>query len=228
MTVRACSTRSSSWTGRRRPAPTPERPSADAIWIGTASRAGRDEPPTAAPAPRPRRCWQRCSTPKRRPDAACWRGSTFPFGYPEGFAAPPDGSARGRARSGTGSQRTLRRRPTTANNRFPRWPLRSTRSLGGRGPFWGRPRSLPLPHLPETQGGRLCRAWPCRAASRSKPRCRARSRSGSSTRSRLGRRAGADRASASSPALASAPGCAVWPFDPPTAPRLFWPKSTRP
>ena len=128
--------------------PSPPRPSADAIWIGIA-RAGVET----------------TSYHRTRADAAATlatlfdaeaaagrrvlAGFDFPFGYPQGFAARLTGTA-GAASVWSWLAAILADDALNGNNRFD-VAARINRSFGGAGPFWGRPRGLALPDLPETK-----------------------------------------------------------------------------
>ena len=126
--------------------PSPARPSADAIWIGVA-RAGD----VTTHYFRTRAAAGAMLTGLLDAEAAAGRrvlaGFDFPFGYPAGFAARLTGTAGARA-----VWRWLADRvedgPDNRNNRF-HVADAANRSLGGAGPFWGRPRSLALACLPE-------------------------------------------------------------------------------
>lgn len=74
-------------------------------------------------------------------------GFDFPFGYPEGFAARLTGTAGARAVWHWLAEHLN----AGVDNRNDRFVLadRINSHLGPPGPFWGRPRSMPLPNLPE-------------------------------------------------------------------------------
>jgi molybdopterin-guanine dinucleotide biosynthesis protein B len=74
-------------------------------------------------------------------------GFDFPFGYPAGFAARLTGTMGARSVWRWLADR-IEDGPDNRNNRF-HVADEANRSLGGAGPFWGRPRSLPLACLPE-------------------------------------------------------------------------------
>lgn len=126
--------------------PSPARPSADAIWIGVAGTSG-----VTSHYLRTRAAAEAMLTGLLDAEAAAGRrvlaGFDFPFGYPEGFAARLTGTTGARA-----VWRWLADRitdgPDNRNNRF-QVAEAANQSLGGAGPFWGRPRSLPLDFLPE-------------------------------------------------------------------------------
>lgn len=129
-------------------APSPARPSPNAIWLGLADAKGdrtcymRTRAAAAA----------RLGTLLDTATAAGHRvlvGFDFPFGYPEGFAQRVTGGA-GAPALWTWLAQNLSDAPDNTNNRF-QLAAQINARLGGRGPFWGRPRSLNLPDLPETK-----------------------------------------------------------------------------
>ncbi len=199
------------WSASARP--TPKRPSADAIWIGTASDGG--ETTTYC---RTRAAAEAMLVTLLDAEAAAGRrvlaGFDFPFGYPEGFAHRLTGSPRAGA-VWNWLERNLRDGPDNSNTRFP-LAASINASFGGRGPFWGRPRHLVLPHLPETKDvdyaalGLAERRRVEGAVPRAQPVWKlyttgsvgGQALTGLPVIARLARR----------------PGCAVWPFDAPTAP----------
>jgi molybdopterin molybdotransferase len=129
------------WSSRG--APSPRRPSADAVWIGVAGAEPRYF--------------------RTRAEAMDWLGGflaaeagagrralagfDFPFGYPRGLAAALTGRADALAvwelLAGLVADG-----PDNANNRFEAAAGLNAR-LPGTGPFWGRPAGLDLPGLPE-------------------------------------------------------------------------------
>jgi molybdopterin-guanine dinucleotide biosynthesis protein B len=128
--------------------PSPARPSANAIWLGIAGTGGEDV----------RYLRTRAEAEATLADlfdaeAAAGRrvlaGFDFAFGYPEGFAARLTGAPGARS-VWDWLSRNLTDAPDNRNDRFALADRINAR-LGGRGPFWGRPRSLPLTHLPETR-----------------------------------------------------------------------------
>jgi molybdopterin-guanine dinucleotide biosynthesis protein B len=202
------------WSASARP--TPKRPSADAIWIGTASDGG--ETTTYC---RTRAAAEVMLATLLDAEAAAGRrvlaGFDFPFGYPEGFAHRLTGSPRAGA-VWNWLERNLRDGPDNSNTRFP-LAASINASFGGRGPFWGRPRHLVLPHLPETKDvdyaalGLAERRRVEGAVPRAQPVWKlyttgsvgGQALTGLPVIARLARR----------------PGCAVWPFDAPTAPLVL-------
>lgn len=127
-------------------APSPARPSKDAIWIGTASAAGqqtqyfrtRAEAETAITA---------LVDDHRATGRRLLVGFDFPMGLPAGFARRLTGQDNAAA-----VWRWLAARisdgPKNANNRF-EVAAAINAGFGGGGPFWGRPASRDLPALPE-------------------------------------------------------------------------------
>lgn len=128
--------------------PSPARPSANAIWIGIARPTGETT------------CYLRT-----RAAAAAWLGALldsettagrrvlcgfdFPFGYPDGLARRVTGMA-GAPAIWSWLAQNISDGSDNRNNRF-QLAARVNAMFGGRGPFWGRPRSLVLPDLPETK-----------------------------------------------------------------------------
>lgn len=124
--------------------PSPARPSADAIWIGTARRTGTEAQyfRTRADAEAHLRALIAAETAARR---RLLIGFDFPMGYPAGFAARLTGQADPRA-----IWRWLAAQITDIGNRNNRFAVAAAiNARFGQGPFWGRPASQPLPALPE-------------------------------------------------------------------------------
>lgn len=128
--------------------PSPARESADAIWIGTARASG-----TEARYFRTRAEAEIFLSALVDAEQAAGNrllvGFDFPLGYPAGFARALTGRADARA-----LRRWLADRITDDGNRNNRFAVADainaiTGTAGG--PFWGRPRGLALPHLPETK-----------------------------------------------------------------------------
>jgi len=124
--------------------PSPAKPSPDAIWIGTATAEGE-----TAQYFRTRAEAEAHLTTLIATEQAAGRrlliGFDFPMGYPTGFAARLTGDASPRA-----VWRWLADHITDDANRNNRFAVADAINAGlGGGPFWGRPASLPLPHLPE-------------------------------------------------------------------------------
>jgi molybdopterin-guanine dinucleotide biosynthesis adapter protein len=124
--------------------PSPAKPSADAIWIGTATAQGE----TAHYFRTRAEAEAHLATLVATEQAAGRRlliGFDFPMGYPTGFAARLTGQANPRA-----IWRWLTDHITDDGNRNNRFAVADAINAHmGNGPFWGRPASLPLPHLPE-------------------------------------------------------------------------------
>lgn len=124
--------------------PSPAKPSPDAIWIGTATAQGE----TAQYFRTRAEAEAHLSTLIATEQAAGHRlliGFDFPMGYPTGFAARLTGQADPRA-----IWRWLADHITDDANRNNRFAVADAINAGlGNGPFWGRPASQPLPHLPE-------------------------------------------------------------------------------
>lgn len=126
--------------------PSPQKPSADAIWIGITRESGGE---TAYF--RTRHDAETFVTGLIASERAAGRrllvGFDFPFGYPEGFAARLAGVASARA-VWTWLARQIVDNPDNSNNRFA-VADRINRAMGRGGPFWGRPAQQALDHLPE-------------------------------------------------------------------------------
>lgn len=127
--------------------PSPAKPSADAIWIGVASATGESTTyhRTRADAETALRA---LIAAERLAGRRLLIGFDFPLGYPAGFAARLAGAPHARAVWHWLAGR-ITDGPDNANNRFAVADAINA-SFGG-GPFWGRPNSLPLPHLSETK-----------------------------------------------------------------------------
>jgi molybdopterin-guanine dinucleotide biosynthesis adapter protein len=127
-------------------APSPAKPSANAIWIGVADGGG-----TGASYHRTRA--EAAALLRGLLDARAGRrvlvGFDFPFGYPAGFAERLTGRPGAQAVWDWLAAHVA----DDAMNRNTRFHLADAINarLGPAGPFWGRPRSLALPHLPETK-----------------------------------------------------------------------------
>jgi molybdopterin-guanine dinucleotide biosynthesis adapter protein len=124
--------------------PSPAKPTADAIWIGTARVTGTEAQyvRTRAEAEAHLAALMEAET---RAGRRLLIGFDFPMGYPAGFAARLTGQPDPRA-----VWRWLADHITDDGNRNNRFHVAAAINarLGG-GPFWGRPSSLPLAHLPE-------------------------------------------------------------------------------
>ena len=129
-------------------APSPARPSPDAIWIGTVTERGE-----TTTYHRTRAAAEIALAALLEAEAQAGRrvlaGFDFPFGYPQGFAEMLTGSAGAAA-----IWHWLAEHLTDdAENRNTRFALAATinRRFPTPGPFWGHPRSQPHPGLPETK-----------------------------------------------------------------------------
>jgi molybdopterin-guanine dinucleotide biosynthesis protein B len=124
--------------------PSPAKPSPDAIWIGTASAQGETVQYFRTRAEAEAHLATLIAT-EQAAGRRLLLGFDFPMGYPAGFAARLTGQANPRA-----IWRWLADHITDDANRNNRFALADAINAGlGGGPFWGRPASLPLPHLPE-------------------------------------------------------------------------------
>ena len=126
-------------------APPRNRPQADAIWLGLASLHG------VATQYHPSRHAAEAAIKAlileaQKAGHSLLVGLDFPFGYPDGFAARLTGLP-GAAAVWHWLSREIIDGADNRNNRFAVADAINQR-LGGQGPFWGRPESQPLPHLP--------------------------------------------------------------------------------
>ncbi len=128
--------------------PSPARPSPNAIWIGIA-REGSDETLYCRTRAEAEARVTALLDAEHLAGRRTLAGFDFPFGYPEGFARRLTGKD-GAAQVWHWLARQITDGPNNHNDRFHLADGINAR-LSGRGPFWGRPRSLPLPHLPETR-----------------------------------------------------------------------------
>ena len=126
------------WSARS--APSPARPSADAIWIGVARDgvAGVSEY-VRTRAEALRRIGDLCAL-ELAEGRRTLVGFDFPFGYPAGFAARLTGQARGLAVWEHLAERVMDA-ADNVNNRFE--VAADINARFGGGPFWGRPRGVP-------------------------------------------------------------------------------------
>lgn len=131
------------WSASSEPA---RRPGENTIWIGTATAAGTTARhfPTRAEA---EAHLAALIDSEQRAGRRLLIGCDFAMGYPAGFAARLTGKADPRA-----VWQWLADHLTDAGNDNNRFALadRINATLGHPA-FWGRPRSQPLPHLPETR-----------------------------------------------------------------------------
>lgn len=134
------------WSARS--APSPARPSPDAIWMGVV----RDGLPEVS-YHRTRALAVRHLDAVLAGEAALGRrvlvGFDFPLGYPAGFAGRLTGQARASAVWAWLADRIIDG-ASNANNRFV-VAAEANRRLGGAGPFWGRPAALEVPGLSFTK-----------------------------------------------------------------------------
>ena len=128
-------------------APSPARPSADAIWLGVCDDAG-----VQTQYHRTRHSAEAALT-QAITDAVLHRyrlliGFDFPMGYPAGFAARLTGQACAQSVWAWLNDH-ISDADDNRNNRFD-VAARMNRQIGGDagGPFWGRPAHLQLPDLP--------------------------------------------------------------------------------
>jgi molybdopterin-guanine dinucleotide biosynthesis adapter protein len=128
-------------------APSAAKPSADAIWIGVAGATGETTTyhRTRADA---ESALHALIAAERKAGRRLLIGFDFPMGYPAGFAARLTGTPHARAVWHWLAGR-ITDGPDNANNRFA--VADAINASFGSGPFWGRPNSLPLPHLSETK-----------------------------------------------------------------------------
>jgi molybdopterin-guanine dinucleotide biosynthesis protein B len=128
--------------------PSPRKPSADAIWIGTASVFG-----TSSTYHRTRATAEAALTAHLDTEARSGRrvllGFDFPFGYPEGFARRLTGRD-GAQEIWNWLAAHLTDGPENGNDRFG-LAAAINQTFGAQGPFWGRPATLHLPQLPATK-----------------------------------------------------------------------------
>ena len=129
-------------------APTPRRPSRDAIWIAVA-RAGRAAAPPVCH--RTRAAALAALADLFAAEAAAGRrvlaGFDFPFGWPRGLAARVTGRPEGPALWDWLAD-AVTDGPDNRSNRFAA-AERINALFPGLGPFWGRPRTAPHPGVPE-------------------------------------------------------------------------------
>ena len=191
--------------------PSPAKPSPDAIWIGIATAQGETAQYFRTRAEAESHL-SALITAEQAANRRLLIGFDFPMGYPIGFATRLTGQANPRA-----LWRWLADHITDVGNRNNRFVVADAinKRIGG-GPFWGRPASLNLPHLPE----RKAVDYPAlhlperRAAETHVPRAQPVWKlftTGSVGSQALMGLPMIHR-------LSQHPGTAVWPFDAPTAP----------
>ena len=131
--------------------PSPARPSADAIWIGYCdAKTGQCETQYHRTRTSAETALRAAIISAQADGVRLLIGCDFPFGYPAGFAGAITGRADAR-----GLWQLLAARisdgPNNTNNRFEVADALNAQCAGlggGFGPFWGRPNSYDLPHLP--------------------------------------------------------------------------------
>jgi len=187
----------------------PARPSANAIWLGIYD--GRS---TETRYFRSRASAEACLTEViDAPQGRLLIGFDFPMGYPAGFAARVTGVPNARAVWSWLAQH-LNDAPDNRNTRF-ETAASINADFGGAGPFWGRPRSLPLPALPETKAvdypalGLAERRQVETLVPRAQPVWKLYTTGAAGGQGLVGQ--------PMIHRLATLPGVAVWPFDPPDA-----------
>jgi molybdopterin-guanine dinucleotide biosynthesis protein B len=132
-------------------APSPRRPSADAIWIGRdGTIQGETYHRTRSDATAMLLAEMAAARTARQ---RLLIGADFPFGYPAGFARALTGRDGALAVWDWLAAHVVDG-PDNANNRFALAAGVNAR-LGTRGPFWGRPTTLVLPYLPDKGRGRI-------------------------------------------------------------------------
>jgi hypothetical protein len=129
-------------------AASPARPSADAIWLGTAAADGQTSQYFRTRATAEAVLRQAIDVAQANGERLLI-GFDFPMGYPQGFAAQLTGQPQARAVWQWLDQQ-ITDGPNNRNNRFVVADA-VNRQLGGRGPFWGRPAGLNLPNLAATK-----------------------------------------------------------------------------
>ena len=191
-------------------APSPARPSADAIWIGTADAGGVSSAYFRTRAAAEAHLAGEITGNRGR----ILIGFDFPMGYPAGFAARLTGQATARAVWGWLAAHLVDG-PHNRNNRF-EVADRINAGFGRVGPFWGRPRDLALPHLPERKTvdyqalGLQERRQVERVVPRAQPVWKLYTTGAAGSQGLVGQ--------AMIHRLAQRRGVAVWPFDTPDAP----------
>lgn len=188
----------------------PARPSANAIWLGSATEQGCQSTYFRSRASAEAALVEAITTCRGR----LLIGFDFPMGYPAGFAARLTGTPLARAVWGWLAQ-NLRDGADNRNTRF-ETAARINAALGGKGPFWGRPRSVDLPDLPETKAvdypalGLAERRQVERLVPRAQPVWKLYTTGAAGGQGLVGQ--------AMIHRLSALPGVAVWPYDSPDAP----------
>lgn len=188
----------------------PARPSANAIWLGSTTAEGTQTAYFRSRAEAEAALVTAINTRRGR----LLIGFDFPMGYPAGFAARLTGAAQARAVWHWLAQ-NLTDGPDNRNSRF-ETAARINALLGGAGPFWGRPRSLPLAGLTETKAvdyaalGLAERRQVETLVPRAQPVWKLYTTGAAGGQGLVGQ--------AMIHRLLAQNGVAVWPFDPPDAP----------
>ncbi len=120
--------------------PSPEKASADAIWIGEASADGE-----SATYFRTRHAAETALQDMLQSDDRVLIGFDFPMGFPSGFAQRLTGVSSARAVHAWLAD-AIKDAPDNRNNRF-EVAAAINAMFGGIGPFWGCPASAAGPHL---------------------------------------------------------------------------------
>jgi molybdopterin-guanine dinucleotide biosynthesis protein B len=120
-------------------APSPARPSADAIWIGEASATG-----DRVEYFRTRHAAEGALRAMLVGEDRVLLGFDFPMGYPAGFARRLTGEGKARAVHAWLAD-AIEDAPDNRNNRFA--VAAAINARFGRGPFWGCPAAAAGPHL---------------------------------------------------------------------------------
>jgi molybdopterin-guanine dinucleotide biosynthesis protein B len=125
-------------------APSPTKPSADAIWTCRADARGAETQYHRTRAQAEAYLRGQIMAAQAR-DARLLIGCDFPFAYPRGFAHALTGQADARA-VWRFLQGVIADSDSNANNRFD--VANDINARFGNGPFWGRPVGRNAPHLP--------------------------------------------------------------------------------
>jgi hypothetical protein len=187
----------------------PQRPSANAIWVGIADHQGARTQYFRGRALAESFLQSQITNTKDR----ILLGFDFPMGYPKGFAARLTQQAHARSVWGW-LHHHLTDLPDNTNNRFD-IAARINALFDGAGPFWGRPRSLPLADLPErkladyAQLGIAERRLVEQQVPKAQPVWKLYTTGAAGSQGLVGQ--------AMIHRLAQLPDTAVWPFDPPDA-----------
>ncbi len=191
----------------------PARPTANAIWLGISDASG-----TETRYFRSRASAETFLTEAiRASEGRLLIGFDFPMGYPVDFARALTGTPTARA-VWHWLTRHLADGPDNRNTRF-ETAARINAGFGGLGPFWGRPRSLVLPGLPETKAvdypalGLSERRQVEMLVPRAQPVWKLYTTGAAGSQGLVGQ--------PMIHRLSALPGTAVWPFDPPETPTVL-------